>query len=127
MNIFLDFDGTVVEHDYPQIGKLNPNSLEVIKRLQDAGHTIILNTMRVEFNDNSLEETLNYFEINGIKIAKHTKFKKHPLRWDLDNLGNELYIDDIATNIPLIKSSIVDGFMVDWVEIENQLINKDIL
>ena len=56
MNIYLDFDGTVVEHDYPEIGKLNPGALEVIKKLQDAGHTIILNTMRVEFNDGTLEE-----------------------------------------------------------------------
>jgi len=59
MNIYLDFDGTVVEHDYPCIGRLNPNALEVIKRLQDAGHNIILNTMRVEFKDGTMKEALD--------------------------------------------------------------------
>lgn len=125
MNIYLDFDGTVVEHDYPKIGKLNPNSLEVIKKLQDAGHTVILNTMRIEFEDDSMQEALDFInlnsEIEGINISQFTKNKVHPCRWDLDNLENDLYIDDIAANIPLIKSSIDNGFMVDWIEIENQL------
>ena len=33
MIIYLDFDGTVVEHAYPQIGANNPDALKVIRRL----------------------------------------------------------------------------------------------
>ena len=47
MNIFLDFDGTVVEHKYPAIGKYNQGAFDVVKKLIDAGHNIILNTYRV--------------------------------------------------------------------------------
>lgn len=131
MNIYLDFDGTVVEHDYPQIGKLNPNSLEVIKKLQDAGHTIILNTMRVEFDDGSMQEAFDFINhnqsIKGIKIFRQTEHKIYPPSWNLDKIKDEIYIDDIAANIPLIKATEVEGFMVDWVEIERQLVGKSIL
>lgn len=82
MIIYLDFDGTVVEHDYPRIGKLNPNSLEVVKKLQDAGHTIILNTMRAEFDDGSMQEALDFINqnesIEGIKISLQTERKIYP-------------------------------------------------
>lgn len=127
MNIYLDFDGTVVEHDYPEIGKINPNSLEVIKKLQDSGHDIILNTMRVEFNDGSMKEALDFISSNGIEIFRQTERKIHPPKWNLDKIEDEIFIDDIAANIPLIKASIVDGFMVDWKELEKQLQNKGLL
>ena len=131
MNIYLDFDGTVVEHDYPEIGKLNPYALEVIKKLQDAGHNIILNTMRVEFNDGTLTEAIDFINLNqvvaGINISQHTERKIHPRRWDLGNIENDIYIDDIAANIPLIKASIVNGFMVDWAKIESQLMAKGLM
>ena len=37
MIIYLDFDGTVVEHAYPENGELNPGSFETIQNynLQD--------------------------------------------------------------------------------------------
>lgn len=130
MNIYLDFDGTVVEHDYPKIGKLNPNSLEVIKKLQDVGHTIILNTMRAEFDDGLMQAALDFINQNelvkGIKIEQQTEQKIYPPRWNLDKIKDEIYIDDIAANIPLIKAS-VGEFMVDWFEVERQLIKKGIL
>ena len=131
MNIYLDFDGTVVEHDYPRIGKLNPYALEVIKKLQDVGHTIILNTMRVEFNDGTLEEAIDFINLNeeiaGINISRYTENKIHPRRWNLDKIESEIYIDDIAANIPLIKASMVNGFMVDWAKIESQLMAKGLM
>ena len=130
MNIYLDFDGTVVEHNYPKIGKLNPNSLEVIKKLQDAGYNIILNTMRVEFDDNSMQEALDFINSNeqftGNKITQQTKQKIYPHQWNLDKIENDIFIDDIAVNIPITKAS-VDGFMVDWFEIERQFVEKGIL
>ena len=55
MQIFLDFDGTVVEHYYPLIGAYNQGAKEVIARLQQAGHEVILNTYRVEIEDDSLK------------------------------------------------------------------------
>lgn len=44
--IAIDFDGTIVESDFPRIGKAQPFAFEVMKDLQKAGHKLILNTCR---------------------------------------------------------------------------------
>ena len=46
MLIAVDFDGTVVEHAYPDIGEELPHAVEVLKELVEAGHQIILWTCR---------------------------------------------------------------------------------
>lgn len=129
MNVYLDFDGTVVAHEYPELGSVNPNALQIIKKLQDAGHNIILNTMRAEFKDGSLEEAFEYLNSNanvtGIKITQATARKISPPRWSLKDATDEIYIDDIAADIPLIAARV--GFMVDWQEVERQLIENGIL
>ena len=44
--IGIDFDGTIVEHKYPEIGNPVPGALETMKDLIQQGHKIILWTMR---------------------------------------------------------------------------------
>ena len=39
--IGLDFDGTVVTHDYPKIGKPIPRAIEVLTKLVGTGAKII--------------------------------------------------------------------------------------
>lgn len=41
-----DFDGTIVTNEFPQIGKPIANTIELIKKVKNGGHYIILNTMR---------------------------------------------------------------------------------
>ncbi len=122
MIIYLDFDGTVVEHQYPIIGKHNPGSFEVIKKLQDAGHEIVLNTYRIEIDRESFEDAMNYLNNSTLilPITKHTTEKIHPFEWDLTAFINlqEIYIDDICTNIPLIDAEASIGKMVDWKEVD---------
>ena len=142
MIIYLDYDGTVTEHAYPSIGRCNFGCIEVIRRIQDSGHDVILNTMRVEFRDNSLQKALEWFEkawmlvkdrsqrdTFELKPITHTKYKIHPWPWDLDEAikHNQLYIDDIATGIPLKPCCMISGNMVDWDEVERQLVLKGII
>ena len=42
----IDFDGTIVTHEYPKIGVLNPKAYNFIKKLQARGDKWILYTMR---------------------------------------------------------------------------------
>jgi len=84
MNIFLDFDGTVVEHKYPAIGKYNQGAFDVVKKLIDAGHNIILNTYRVEISKDAFYPAYQYAcDGLGVKELRHTKTKKHPIDWIL--------------------------------------------
>ena len=46
MKIAVDFDGTIVEHRYPQIGKEIPFAIDTLKMLQQEGHWLILWSVR---------------------------------------------------------------------------------
>ena len=42
MIIAVDFDGTIVEHKYPQIGREIPFAIATLKKLQAERHLLIL-------------------------------------------------------------------------------------
>jgi hydroxymethylpyrimidine pyrophosphatase-like HAD family hydrolase len=46
MTIAVDFDGTIVEHKYPAIGKEIPFATETLRTLSEEGHKLILWTSR---------------------------------------------------------------------------------
>ena len=46
MIIAVDFDGTIVTHDYPRIGKPIPFAIDTLKKLQADGHQLILWSVR---------------------------------------------------------------------------------
>ena len=46
MYIAVDFDGTIVEHRYPKIGREIPFAIETLRRLREDGHLLILWTVR---------------------------------------------------------------------------------
>lgn len=141
MVIYLDFDGTVVEHAYPNMGRANFGCVEIIKKLQDAGHEIILNTYRADIGEAALTPALKLinempyallkdrtimdsFEMQP--ITKVLKSKLHPIDWDW-NLHREtgtIFIDDITPNIPLKPAIMVKGNIVDWDAIDREFIEN---
>lgn len=132
MTIYLDFDGTVVEHHYPALGAPNPHALRVIAKLQAKGHHIILNTYRADLNDGSLEEALTYLNSSGNiePITEYLDAKVNPPRFDLDEALrlDELYIDDISKGTPMRRNKVLEyGLMVDWVELERLLISHSLI
>lgn len=46
MVIAVDFDGTIVEHRYPAIGKELPFAIDTLRKLSQEGHKLILWTVR---------------------------------------------------------------------------------
>ena len=65
MIIAVDFDGTIVEHKYPKIGKPLPFAFETLKMLIDAGHRLILWTVR---EGKELEEAVEFCRKNGVEF-----------------------------------------------------------
>lgn len=45
MDICIDFDGTCVMHEFPEVGQ-DIGAVPVLKKLVEAGHNLILFTMR---------------------------------------------------------------------------------
>ncbi len=65
MIIAVDFDGTIVEHRYPKIGKTKLFAFETLKQLQKQGHRLILWTYRA---GRELEEAVIFCKENGIEF-----------------------------------------------------------
>lgn len=65
LTLAIDFDGTIVEHQYPKIGKEMPGAFATLKDLQAAGHKLILWTFRA---GSYLDDAIHYCEENGISF-----------------------------------------------------------
>lgn len=63
--IAVDFDGTVVEHKYPAIGKEMPFAFATLKELQKRGHRLVLWTFR---HGKTLDEAVEYCKKNGVEF-----------------------------------------------------------
>ena len=127
MKIYLDFDGTVVEHYFPEIGAENPHAIQVIARLQAVGHDIVLNTYRADIDQKHVQEALDFIhslDVLAYPIEKFLPKKLEPRAFDLKvaQESNQLYIDDIAEGIPMRRNIVLEsGMMVDWIELEKIL------
>lgn len=65
MIIAVDFDGTIVEHQYPSIGKERPFATDTLKKLIKDGHRLILWTVR---EGRLLEEAVAFCRERGVEF-----------------------------------------------------------
>lgn len=65
MLIAVDFDGTIVEHKYPKIGREIPFATQTLKQLIQDGHRLILWTIR---HGNSLQEAIDWCKERGVEF-----------------------------------------------------------
>jgi len=93
MNIAIDFDGTIVEHKYPQIGKERLFAFETMKQLQKQGHNLMLWTFR---SDKELEEAISFCKERGVEF--YTINNSYPDEEFQSNSSRkilaDIYIDD---------------------------------
>ena len=65
MTLAVDFDGTIVEHRYPQIGPEIPFAIDTLKMLIRDHHKIILWTVR---EGEMLDEAVNWCRERGVEF-----------------------------------------------------------
>lgn len=132
--IAVDFDGTCCKHNFPLIGE-DIGAVPVLKKLVDAGHKLILYTMRcnhtippisddpdiIAIGGNYLEDAVNWFEDNSIELwaiqtnptqANWTSSPKCYANW---------VIDDNAIGAPLkweYDSKMKERAYIDWEYVE---------
>ena len=63
MNIAVDFDGTIVEHRYPEIGKERPFATATLRKLIEDGHRLILWSVR---EGELLEQAVEWCKKRGV-------------------------------------------------------------
>ena len=136
IEINIDFDGTCVTHNYPSVGS-EIGAAPVLKKLTDNGHRLIVFTMRshkpfIKFNGdvdyNGLNDVIAWFKSHDIPLyGVQTNPTQH--EWtESPKSYAELMIDDSALGCPLIyDEKISHRPFVDWVKVEEILINKGLI
>src|SRR5882672_9546386 len=135
IDIAIDFDGTCVTHAFPEVGK-DIGAIPVLKRLVNAGHRLILYTMRsncagntgasIEYpqvlNGPFLDDAVEWFKRNEISLHA-IQTNPQQSHWTTSpKCYAQLYIDDAALGIPLIDDAeISERPFIDWNKVERQL------
>ncbi len=65
MTIAVDFDGTIVEHAYPKIGKEIPFATETLRQLIQDRHKLVLWTVR---ENELLQEAIDWCKERGVEF-----------------------------------------------------------
>lgn len=91
--IAVDFDGTIVEDAYPNIGKPQLFAFDTLKRLQNDGHRLILWTYR---HGSKLEEAVAFCKANGIEFyAINQSFPGDTYEGKMSRkIAADIFIDD---------------------------------
>jgi hypothetical protein len=115
MYIAVDFDGTCVTHEYPNIGK-DIGAVPVLKKLTDSGYKIILNTMR---SGKELAAAIKWFIDNDIPLFGANENPTQKSWTTSPKVHAHIYIDDAALGCPLKNDpSISDRPYVDWEKVK---------
>lgn len=131
----IDFDNTLVENEYPKIGKLKIRMLEIIgneqdkygkenvdfilwtcrrgKELENAIEFIKENKLPIKYFNESHPQALEYFNVVGKIPAKTRKI-----------FTNVLYDD--RTRNPIVEDKIIDGLEDILGYIDNDRVHDDI-
>ena len=94
--IAIDFDGTIVTNKYPDIGYLKRNAKDVINKLYNQGHDIIINSCRQGKEEREMVEFLLDNEIMFDEINENLCYRIEEYNNDCRKIGADVYIDDKA-------------------------------
>lgn len=122
--IAIDFDGTCVEHEYPNIGLDVDGAVDTLRRLNNKGHRLILNTMR---SDEKLEAAVRWFKERKIKLWSVNCNPEQSEWTSSPKVYADIYIDDAALGCPVRFIDGVRHHVVDWSKVSAELEYHDIL
>lgn len=95
MIIAIDFDGTIVEHAYPEIGKPIPFAIDTLLQMQKDGHKLILWTVR---RGQLLQDAVDYCAERGLYFYAENENYRGENKEKGDDVSRklkaDLFIDD---------------------------------
>lgn len=115
MTIAVDFDGTIVTHEYPDIGRERPFAIQTLKMLINDHHRLILWSVR---EGKLLEDAIEWCRERGVEFyAANKDFPEEDPKTNPQysrKLKVDLFIDD--RNV---------GGLPDWGEIYRMIKKKE--
>lgn len=142
MIIAVDFDGTCVTHEFPEVGK-DIGAVPVLRELVEKGHKIILYTMRSHpdknnqnktlsggiISNDTLQDAIDWFKENEIPLWGINENPKQKEWTSSPKIHANIYIDDAALGTPLryAKDAGLYRPYVDWNRMRTLLKIKGVL
>lgn len=118
MILAIDFDGTCVDHRYPDVGNDVPGAAKWLKAFSESGAKLILWTMRSPGRDdgtNPLKDAVDWFERNGLPLYGVNSNPSQGTWTGSPKAYAHTYIDDAAFGCPLRQNPRMGGRpFVDW-------------
>ncbi len=105
MTIAVDFDGTIVEHKYPEIGEELPFATDTLKMLINDRHRLILWTVR---EGRLLDEAVNWCRERGVEF--YAVNREYP---EETKAGNQFYSRKLNSVDVWIDDRNIGG-LPDW-------------
>ena len=103
MTIAVDFDGTIVEHRYPAIGREIPFAIDTLKRLAAERHRIILWSVR---EGRLLDEAIAFCRERGLEFyAVNTNYPE-------EKTGHEHFSRKLKADVFIDDRNL--GGLFDW-------------
>ena len=115
--IAIDFDGTCVTHEYPEIGE-GIGAAPVMRALLARGDRIILFTMR---HGNTLDRAVEWCRANGIELFGVNENPQQHTWSQSRKVYAHMYIDDAALGVPLVFPPSGARPYVDWMKVAEML------
>ena len=140
IEICIDFDGTCVTHEFPNIGK-DIGAVPILRKIIENGHRIILFTMRSDI-ENPQSEDYNIHKKGGKYLTDAVNwFNEHKIELFGININptqktwtnspkayGQIYIDDSALGAPLVYDPDVSNRpFIDWQAVEIIFRNNGII
>ena len=124
MIIAVDFDGTCVTHDYPEMGE-DIGAIPVLKELIENGNQLILLTMR---SGSTLEDAIMWFDENDIDLWSVNNNPEQVSWADSRKVYAHLYIDDAGLGAPVKDDDkLSDRPFIDWVLARRMLVDLGLI
>jgi uncharacterized HAD superfamily protein len=109
--IAIDFDGTICESHWPEIGHEIPGAVQTIKRLHKHGHKIIIWTCRT---GDALDKVIHWLiqhrvPYDAINANLPERIKAY--KGDTRKVSADLYVDDKGLGVRKVKKSELWAFV----------------
>lgn len=118
MIIAVDFDGTIAEHEFPEIGPPVFMAIEYLQNFKKLGATLILWTMRSDGQSDGdvLTQAVNWCKDRGVEFDF---VNENPQSWTTSpKVYAHVYVDDAAFGCPLRDNVRCGGRpYVDWEQV----------
>lgn len=144
MIIAIDFDGTCVTHEFPNIGR-DIGAVPALKALVASGHQLILWTMRSNQEyievpaatalsdiracpaNDYLDQAVNWFKENGIELYGINENPAQKSWTSSPKAFAHMYIDDASVGCPLRKAGDVERPFVDWSQLNDYFVREGLI